>query len=118
MISRYSIVLVVGLAVATAFSFSPQQLATKQCNIQQSQSALSMQLNDDDELQRRNFLSKVVATTITPILLSSTQASAAVCKCIYSVHILCIIDNILSYLISFLISLYHNITYQPTNQQK
>ena len=81
MISRYSIILVVGfVAVAAAFSFSPQKLATKQCNIQ-SHSALSMQSNDNEYNTRRNFLTKVVATTITPILLSSTQASAAVGKC-------------------------------------
>ena len=84
MISRYSIILVVGLvAVATTFSFSPQH-TTKQCNIQ-SHSALPMQLNDiedeDEYNTRRTFLAKVVATTITPILLSSTQASAAVSKC-------------------------------------
>jgi len=82
MISRYSIILVVGLvAVAKGFSFSPQlATSTKQCNIQSH--ALPMQLNNnEDEFNtRRNFLTQVVATTITPILLSSTQASAAVGK--------------------------------------
>ena len=81
MISHHSIILVVGLvAVAAAFSFSPQLATKKQCNIQ-SHSALPMQFDDEDEFNaRRNFLTKVVATTVTPILLSSTQASAAVGK--------------------------------------
>lgn len=38
-----------------------------------------MQLNDEEEHNtRRNFLTKVVATAVTPILLTSTQVSAAV----------------------------------------
>lgn len=115
MISRYSIILVVGLVVvATGFSFSPQQLATtKQCNIQ-SHSALPMQSNDDDELQRRSFLSKVVATTITPILLSSTQASAAVSKCCISyVPLVAISLYLLSY--TLLVCIFYNI-YKSANE--
>ena len=102
MISRYSIILVVGLvAVATTFSFSPQH-TTKQCNIQ-SHSALPMQQshNEDEYNARRNFLTKVFATTvITPVLLSSTQASAAVGK---DFHILCSLA--VSYHISYLTQL-------------
>ena len=100
MISRYSIILVVGLvSIAAAFSFSPQQLAkTKQCNIQ-SHSALPMQFDDDDEYNtRRNFLTKVVETTVAPILLSSTQASAAVSKCrAYLMFLVAISLYLLSY---------------------
>ena len=97
MISRYSFILVVGLVVvATAFSFSPQQLTTKQCNIQQSHSTLLMQQShDEDEFNtRRNFLTKAVATTITPILLSSTQASAAVGKC--RAYLMFLVDVVIS----------------------
>ena len=107
MISRYSIILVVGLvAVATTFSFSPQH-TTKQCNIQ-SHSALPMQSNDNEYNTRRNFLTKVVATTITPILLSSTQASAAVGKCCAYLYVPCC--NTISIFISYMLlvlSLYH-----------
>ena len=74
MFSRRSIstLMVVGVVAA----FAPQQ-TTNQCNIQ-SQS-FPMQLNDEEEHNtRRNFLTKVVASAVTPILLTSTQASAAV----------------------------------------
>ena len=69
-----STLMVVGVVAA----FAPQQ-TTNQCNIHSQSSPLPMQLNDEEEHNtRRNFLTKVVATAVTPILLTSTQASAAV----------------------------------------
>ena len=77
MFSRRSIstLMVVGVVAA----FAPQQ-TTNQCNIQSQSLPLPMQLLNDEEEHntRRNFLTKVVATAVTPILLTSTQASAAV----------------------------------------
>lgn len=75
MISRPSILLAAMAAAATAFSFAPLQSTTKQG----IQTALPMQLNDDEEYKtRRKFLAKVVATAAAPILFTSTQATAAV----------------------------------------